>query len=183
MNLLDKIEQYAREAHGTQVRKFEDLPYITHLVRVKNLCSEYTNNTCILVVAILHDVLEDTPVTAGELHAFLRENMIEKEAAQTVELVIELTDVFTKDKYPQWNRRKRKQKEAERISKISAPAQTVKYADILDNSQTLSKADDSFVQTYLRESLAILRLATKGDQRLHQRVMLHVTHSIGNLPA
>ena len=117
MNLLERIEQYAREVHGTQVRKFEDAPYITHLVRVKNLCSEYTNNTCILAAALLHDVLEDTPVTAGELHDFLKENMIENEAAQTVQLVIELTDVFIKDKYPQWNRRKRKQKEAQRIGK------------------------------------------------------------------
>ena len=134
-----------------------------------------------LASALLHDVLEDTPVTAGELHDFLKENMIEKEAAQTVQLVIELTDVFIKDKYPQWNRRKRKQKEAQRIGKISSFAQTVKYADILDNSQTLSKADDSFVETYLRESLAILNLANKGDQRLYNRVMDHVTNALREL--
>ena len=64
---------------------------------------------------------------------------------------------------------------------ISSFAQTVKYADILDNSQTLSKADDSFVETYLRESLAILNLANKGDQRLYNRVMDHVTNALREL--
>ena len=47
---------------------------------------------------------------------------------------VQSTDIYTKQNYPGWNRRKRKQKEAERLAVAHPDAQTVKYADIIDNN-------------------------------------------------
>ena len=63
MDFLQSIEEFARKAHGDQQRKYEPGPYIIHLVRVKNICLEYVNDEAVAAAALLHDVLEDTPVT------------------------------------------------------------------------------------------------------------------------
>jgi hypothetical protein len=95
--------------------------------------------------------------------------------------VKELTDQFTKANYPQWNRRKRKQKEAERLSKTSADAQTIKYADILDNSLTIVNAGEDFARTYLVEGRVILKEMKNGNQALRERVIQVVEECISTL--
>jgi (p)ppGpp synthase/HD superfamily hydrolase len=101
-------------------------------------CQKYFEDVTILSAAILHDVLEDTEVSEGELYQFLSTIMDEAEAIRTTQLTVELTDIYTKTKYPRWNRKKRKRKEAQRLSKVSAEAQTIKYADIIDNCKEIS---------------------------------------------
>src|SRR3954469_23818249 len=113
--VLEKIKDFADQAHGDQKRKYTPERYIVHPVRVMELCQRYTTARPLLAAALLHDVLEDTPVTTFQLHRFLALVLNEKEAAQTVQLVIELTDVYIKATFPRWNRRKRKAVEAARI--------------------------------------------------------------------
>ena len=169
MELLQKVEEFARVSHGDQQRKFEPGPYIIHLVRVKNICAEYTSDEAILSAALLHDVLEDTPVSQEEVEQFLVETGGVSFGKRTTELVIALTDVFIKSNYPQWNRRKRKQKETERLGNASADAQTIKYADILDNSQSIANAEDDFMRVYLFEARALLKAMDKGNPELRAR--------------
>ena len=40
--------------------------YIVHPAEVMEICSQYTNDITILAAALLHDVLEDIPVTRNE---------------------------------------------------------------------------------------------------------------------
>ena len=108
MELIQSIEDFARQAHGNQQRKFEPGPYVIHLIRVKNICQEYTPDSAVLSAALLHDVLEDTEVNADELRQFLLTVTEQKTADNILHLVIDLTDIYTKSNYPQWNRRKRK---------------------------------------------------------------------------
>ena len=180
MEFLESIEQFARKAHGDQQRKYEPGPYIIHLVRVKNICLEYVNDEVVAAAALLHDVLEDTPVTKKDLLEFL-EPLAGSRARKILDLVVELTDIYTKANYPQWNRRKRKAKEAERLGQTSPEAQTIKYADILDNSTTISNAEDDFVYVYLAEARTLMKSMQKGNPALRIRVLESVNKSIDTL--
>src|SRR5689334_19824158 len=113
--ILQKILIFTDTAHDKQMRRYTPDRYIVHPVRVMGTCKNYTNDITVLAAALMHDVLEDTPVTKEQIKAFLLTLMSEEEAIKTVQLVEELTDVYIKEKYPKWNRKKRKRKEAERL--------------------------------------------------------------------
>lgn len=167
--LLEEVKDFADRAHGNQMRKYTPERYIVHPVRVMQTCKEYTNDLPILAAALLHDVLEDTPVTKEELQAFLLKLMSVDDAKRTVQLVEELTDVYVKENYPNWNRRKRKQKEAERLEKTSAAAQTIKYADIIDNAPEVTEKEPDFAQRFIPEYKALLQRITKGNPVLYEK--------------
>lgn len=169
--MLDKIIEFTDQAHGEQTRKYTPDRYIVHPVRVMEICREYTDDMAVLAAALLHDVLEDTPTTAQELKKFLIPLMGEAMSIRTVDLVIELTDVYIKKDYPHWNRRKRKQMEKERMEKTSPTAQTIKYADILDNCMEIVKHDPSFARVFLSECKGLLKSMTKGNPVLHERAL------------
>lgn len=177
-DVLEKVKQFAEQAHGDQQRKFSGDPYITHLVRVMNMCKEYTHDISMLSAALLHDVLEDTDVTVDEMKDFLLTAMDKDSTERTISLVKEMTDVYVKSEYPKWNRRKRKQKEAERISHTSAESQTIKYADLIDNCTGMSKNDPEFAALFLRECRDLLKRIDKGDEQLYQRALSVVKNEI-----
>lgn len=164
--VLQLIQDFATQAHGDQQRQFVPESYIAHPIRVMETCKPHTADRSILAAALLHDVLEDTPVTNVQLQDFLISVMVESEAKRTLQLVIELTDIYTKANYPQWNRRKRKVKETQRLGKVSPGAQTIKYADIIDNSLTIQNAGTDFARKYLFECRSLLREMRKGDPEL-----------------
>lgn len=165
--VLEKIRDFADNAHGTQMRKYTPERYIVHPERVMETCRKYDNSLPVLAAALLHDVLEDTEVTANGMLNFLKNIMDNENAEKTLRLVVEMTDVYIKEAYPQWNRRKRKEKELERIEQTSPEAQTIKYADIIDNSNEITQQDPDFAPRYLRECLNILKKADKGNPELY----------------
>ncbi|TDH19724.1 bifunctional (p)ppGpp synthetase/guanosine-3',5'-bis(diphosphate) 3'-pyrophosphohydrolase [Segetibacter sp. 3557_3] len=169
--VLEKIKRFAHQSHGEQVRRYSQDPYIVHPIRVMQTCRQFTNDITVLAAALLHDVLEDTSVTREQLHAFLEEVMTEEQAAHTVSLVEELTDVYIKPRYPHWNRRKRKMKEAARLEKASDEAQTIKYADIIDNAPEIAEKDPDFAQRFLPEYLSLLKRITSGEPRLYKQAL------------
>lgn len=179
--ILEQIRDFADEAHGSQQRKYSTERYIVHPVRVMKICEEYDNRTEVLAAALLHDVLEDTPITEQELYRFLCDKLNPQQADNTLLLVIELTDVYTKKAYPEWNRKKRKQKETERLSHISPEAQTIKYADIIDNTNEIVVFDRQFAPKFLQECLHILKLAEKGNKSLRKIVTDRVLSELESL--
>ena len=172
---LVKVEEFARQAHGTQRRKYADELYINHPIRVMTTVQAYINSLTALSAALLHDVLEDTETKKNEIRDFLLTIMDTREADETVNLVVELTDQYTKENYPQWNRKKRKKMEAERLSKVSPAAQTIKYADLIDNSEDIIDSDTDFKLTYLKEARDLLGKITRGKPELHERAV-HTVH-------
>jgi (p)ppGpp synthase/HD superfamily hydrolase len=171
MTILQQVQDLAIKAHGDQRRKFEDAPYYTHLVRVMETCATITKDLPVLAAALLHDTLEDTAITSRELQEFLQSIMSDNEAKRTHQLVTELTDIYTKARYPRWNRRHRKQQEVIRLSNVSADAQTIKYADIIDNSQSFAGSDDDFAGVYLREAKTLLKAMIKGNSSLRDKAI------------
>ncbi len=57
---------FAAESHGEQ-RRYSGDPYIVHTVSVASILADMEIDRETIVAALLHDVLEDTPVTAEEL--------------------------------------------------------------------------------------------------------------------
>jgi (p)ppGpp synthase/HD superfamily hydrolase len=169
--ILEQVRLFAERAHGEQTRKYSTERYIFHLIRVMEMCSEHSQKLPVLTAALLHDVLEDTPVKKEEIRTFLSGLMEKNEVDYTLKLVTELTDIYVKKDYPKWNRRIRKAREAERIEKTSADAQTVKYADIIDNCREVIEKDPEFAAVFLRECKNLLAKITKGNRALYNKAV------------
>jgi len=68
-----------------------------------------------------------------------------------------LTDYYTKEAYPNLNRKKRKELEALRMQNISPLAQNIKCCDIIDNTESILQYDDKFSKVYIPEKIAMLK--------------------------
>ena len=172
MEHFDKIEQLARELHGDQKRKYTGDPYVNHTVAVANIVKTYGGDEAMVYAAILHDVLEDTYIKESDL--FMRLIDILKDSKLSIDiltLVKELTDVYIKDDYPNVNRKGRKEKEAIRLGTISSRAQTIKYADLLDNGMDIMSNDPKFGEVYLKEKEQILKYMDRGNQELYNKCL------------
>lgn len=172
--ILVKITDFGDEAHGEQLRKYAPDRYMVHPKRVMEKLRNYSDDITILSAALLHDVLEDTPVTRSGMQDFLETLMDKNQAERIVNLVVELSDVYVKKDFPNLNRRTRKSKELERLEKTSADSQTIKYADILDNSLEISDQDPQFARVYLSEVNLILKKLDKGNHELRKEAMIAV---------
>jgi (p)ppGpp synthase/HD superfamily hydrolase len=64
LDLIDKAIYWAKKYHGDQKRKSGE-PYYSHPLEVAYMISEYKLKTDVIVASILHDIIEDTEVTAG----------------------------------------------------------------------------------------------------------------------
>lgn len=148
MTLFEKARIFAIAAHSSigQVRKFNGEPYHNHVLRVAELVSSKTDDQEVLAAACLHDVLEDVEPHNPE---FSREKILEEFGLGVLELVLELTDVYTKENFPNLNRKSRKELESQRLSRIGERAKLIKRADLHDNN--LSIMGTSFEKTWLEE--------------------------------
>lgn len=171
--IIDSVIKFADTAHGSQTRKYSKARYIVHPVRVMQMVRPYIDEKPVLSAAILHDILEDTPVTKIELFEFLIQITNHSDAEKTVKLVVELTDVYIKENFLRMNRWIRKKKEAERLSMISYEAQTIKYADIIDNTD-VTHHDPVFARTYLKEADMFLFRMKTGHPYLREKAIKRV---------
>lgn len=155
---IQKTIEFATLAHGDQKRKYTGEDYITHPISVMNRLNGFGFTGDILHAAILHDVVEDTPVTLEDIRSEFGDGI--------TNIVEELTDVYIPSKFPDLNRKARKKLEIERLSKISKEAQTIKLSDIIDNLPSIMENDPGFGRKYIQEKIGIVNVLTKGDERL-----------------
>ena len=127
-NLLKAIE-FASRKHSSQRRKDEEAsPYINHPIAVAHLLADTgaVTDLVTLMAAVLHDTIEDTETTPGEL---------ERLFGQTVrEVVEEVTDDKSLDKAV------RKQLQVDHAPRLSSRAKQVKLADKIANVQDVTNA-------------------------------------------
>ena len=64
--LLNRAYVYAMRMHGSQTRASGD-PYFAHPIEVAGILTDYRLDTATIVTALLHDVIEDTPVTRADI--------------------------------------------------------------------------------------------------------------------
>jgi len=144
--VLQKAYVFAARAHKGQVRRSGE-PYLSHPLEVASLLADMRLDKTTLVAALLHDVLEDTDVTAAEV----RENF-GKDVADLVEGVTKISRV--QDASPEARR-------AEAIRKIILAMTDdirvifIKLADRIHNLQTLEFLDEEKQRQVARETLDI----------------------------
>ncbi len=128
-SLIALAQSIAEEAHAGQFRKDGKTHYITHPEAVANVFAE----TCVLhrSVAWLHDVIEDTHITAVEL--------IERGIPQAV---VDIVQLLTKDKDTSY---------LNYILSIKCDkaATDVKIADIKHNMSTLEPKNKTMRDKYM----------------------------------
>ena len=115
-----------------------------------------------IAAALLHDVLEDTKVTHSELRVFLHNVFSVEISEKILSLVVELTDVFTKENFPDNNRKERKQLEALRLAYVSDEAKQIKLVDIEHNSESILEHDPKFAKVFLEEKKYLLKCLASG---------------------
>src|SRR5689334_13793423 len=123
---LTKALVFAAEAHRNQRRKgASQEPYINHLIEVLDLVASVEDGDIeILMAALLHDVLEDTRSSYGELVATFGERV--------ARLVQENSDDMTLPK-PE-----RRRVRLAGIGGKSRAARLVKFADIISNLRSIA---------------------------------------------
>lgn len=155
--LEERARSFATEAHGAidQRRKYTGEPYIVHPVAVAELVRTVPHSDEMIAAALLHDVVEDTPVTIAQIRAEFGDAV--------AELVDWLTDVSRPE---DGNRRVRKHLDLLHTAKAPPEAKTIKLADLIDNSRTISAHDPSFWRVYRWEKEALLAVLKEGDPKL-----------------
>ena len=127
--LLDRAIQFAVKAHGGTERRGKGFPYVVHPLEAVAIAATISPDQEILAAAALHDVLEDTCVTAEEL---------EKEFGHRVtQLVMEETDKFFAGISEAQSWTERKKIAIERLKNASRDAKIVAMGDKLSNARAI----------------------------------------------
>ncbi len=124
--LLLRALSFAAARHSKQTRKGADPePYVNHLITTARLVAEHAGVTDpdILVAAVLHDVVEDTPTSLDEIR--------ERFGATVAGYVGEVSDDKSLPK------ERRKELQVEHAPHISRGAKLIKLADKLTNVEDL----------------------------------------------
>ena len=153
--------------HGDQKRKYTGQPYWYHLVEVAYLVYKTTKDEISTVVALGHDLLEDVEdCNYLVLDRFFSKYYAPHEVKKIIKGIEHLTDEYIRISYPEFNRKKRKSLEAERLGKTSAWVKTIKISDLISNTKSIVKHDRDFAIVYLREKEELLNHLKDGDKKL-----------------
>jgi (p)ppGpp synthase/HD superfamily hydrolase len=152
---------FAEIAHTGQIRKYTGEPYVVHPRSVAETIFRLTRDVEMSVAAMLHDVVEDC---IG--YTF---TMVEKKFGLRVRGMVD--DLTKRDYPPEWTRKMRKDAERERLRNVCADSQTIKVADLFDNTLSIVPYDPKFARTYLAEKHELL-LAMKNAHPLLSKLAL-----------
>lgn len=144
--LVRRAYEVGAHAHGEQKRKSGE-PYITHPVAVAGILAELRLDHETIIAAILHDTLEDTPLTRIELET------------EFGEAVADLVDGVTKLDKLQFKSRQEAAAESFRKMLLAMARDLrvilIKLADRLHNMRTLGAMEPSARRRIARETLEI----------------------------
>ncbi len=142
---------------GSQTRKYNNKPYITHPIAVMKRLKQFTNDSNVLAAALLHDVVEDTSITIDEIRA------------EFGDIVANLVAELTSDKQKSKQMGKDKYL-TEKINRMTSEARLIKFADRENNVSDLTHDDAEFSSRYAHETEYILDhltfLPTPTEQKL-----------------
>ncbi|MCF0075160.1 metal-dependent phosphohydrolase [Dyadobacter sp. CY261] len=162
---------FVKEMHGEQKRKYTGAPYYTHLLSVADRVDQFRSSGYETEIALCHDLIEDTECSLADLSSKLMSLGYHIDEDEVILAgVDDLTDKYTHQKYPSLNRAQRKKLEGARIIGSRPIAQTVKYADIIDNMLSLAEHDPGFARVYAREVDGYLWKINQGNQELYVTV-------------
>ena len=166
-------------AHTNQKRKGTLVPYATHPIAVAYILTKYTNEEKILIVALLHDVIEDSSYSIDYVRTHFSDDV-----ADMVAMVSETKLSDTGEKLP-WIERKRTHLVHLR-QKGSTAVLMIKVADHIHNLDSTSRLDkqqatdnfNSTIKERLWYSREILNIA--HDKGVPDGLLMRLQKSIEN---
>jgi len=156
--LVQRAILFATEAHHGQTRKYTGEPYIVHPLEVMEIVKTVPHTQEMLAAAVLHDVVEDTDVTLSDIW--------NEFGYKVRQLVADLTDISVPS---DGNRKARKHLDLIHTAKALPQSKTVKLADLISNSKSITEHDPKFAKVYMEEKAALLKVLTEGDPTLYAR--------------
>ncbi|ARJ41775.1 GTP pyrophosphokinase [Pantoea alhagi] len=171
-SLEEQARRYATEVHAAagQRRKYTDEPYIVHPAAVVELVRSVTDNEHMLAAAWLHDTVEDTGTTLADI-----ERQFGAEVATLVGMLTDSSQPQAK------NRAARKVAHFRHTADAAPEAQTIKLADIIDNTRAIVQYDPDFARIYLVEKQVQIGLLQQGDATLWQQAKVTIEQGIAQL--
>lgn len=163
----------ARKAHDSvgQIRKYTREPYWTHTEWTMERLSEITQDEDRLIGQLFHDMAEDVSPKNPDYPPQL---VLEQFGNVAYHHMIDLTDVYTKEAYPTWNRAKRHEHEKNRLALIPIPSKNGKLADLIHNTHSIVAHDKNFAKVYLKEKYALLQVLRDADKQAWEEAMNQV---------
>ncbi len=166
-DLIAQAASFAAEAHKDQRRKFgSGEPYINHPLRVAATVARVEPTDFLVAAAMLHDVIEDCGVTFDQL--------VQQFGKPTARLVEQVSDV---SKPEDGNRAARKAIDREHLLEASPLAQTIKLADMIDNTRDIMVQDLGFAKVYIPEMDLVLDYLGKGDANLFAQAQAQIKNA------
>jgi len=144
-DLINKAIYWARKYHGEQKRKSGE-PYYTHPLEVAYMISDYKLKTDVIVASILHDIIEDTEVTAG----MILDNFGWR--------ITKMVDMLTRDR-PDGNKLSVEQILNNAYHEEDIEVVLIKLLDRLHNIKTLNSINLEKVEKKIKESLKYFLIA------------------------
>lgn len=146
-DLIHGAIYWAKKYHNGQYRKSGE-PFYTHPLEVAYMLSEYKLKTDVIVTAILHDIVEDTEVTAG---------MILDEFGRRIE---EMVDRLTRDR-PDGSKLSVEEILNNAYEKNDKEVLLIKVIDRLHNMQTIGVMSDPKQKKIAQETLEYIIFYTQ----------------------
>ena len=164
--LVQRAFDFAADAHESinQRRKYSDLPYIVHPVAVALRVAQLDGSPVMIASALLHDTVEDTPVTIEQIYTEF--------GAEVGKMVNGLTDVSV---LADGNRKVRKALDAEHTRVQCADTHTVRLADIEHNLHDIVANDPGFAPRWVGEKVILVQHCADGHPVLVEEVTRLVT--------
>lgn len=147
MSRIEAAKLFATQAHKGQVRKYTGDEYIVHPIAVAKIANDAMGDLSspeVVIAALLHDTVEDTPVTIDQIQMLFGDKV--------AKYVWFLTDA---DNFI-GNRKTRKAITRARLQHAPLEAKVIKLADIYHNSLSIAKYDKKFFEVFKHETRALI---------------------------
>ena len=152
MRLIEKAIVFATWAHEGAVRKGKGRPFILHPLEVLSIAASLTEDEEVLAAAVLHDTVEDTPVT--------REEIEWKFGFRVANLVAAESEDKRRDRSAESTWLIRKQEAIDQLQKAGRDAKLISICDKLSNLRDMD-------QDYAEIGDRIWERFHQKDKKLH----------------
>lgn len=129
--LLDRAIIYAVKAHAGTERRGKGFPYIVHPMEAVEIVSTITPDQELLAAAALHDVVEDTDISAEDIRREFGDRIANLVIAESDEMVEGVSEEES------WHGRK--QAAIDRLARAPHDAKIVAMGDKLSNMRAIAR--------------------------------------------
>ena len=170
--MIEKAIMFATSAHACIKRKGKDRAYILHPLEAMTIVGSMTDDEELLAAAVLHDTIEDTPVT--------REDLEREFGKRVAEIVASESEDKHRDSAPSDTWQARKQETIDHLQRADRDVKLVCLGDKLANLRELA-------HDYSRLGNSLWERFNQKDKAMHgwyyRSIYRILVNEFGDVPA